>query len=67
MNEFKLLIPDMSCKHCVNRITEAVEEKGGKIEDADLDTKLVEIKTPLSKDELLASIDDAGYGSSVVQ
>jgi copper chaperone len=67
MKEYKLLIPDMSCQHCVKRIKGAVEDAGGNVEDVNLDTKTVFVKTALDEEALLALIDDAGYGASIVE
>ncbi|WP_126993040.1 heavy-metal-associated domain-containing protein [Thermosipho globiformans] len=45
MGKFILKVPDMSCKHCVMRITKALEELGEKKFEVKLESKTVEIET----------------------
>jgi len=64
---YNLSIPDMSCQHCVNRITKAVGAAGGKIDAINLDTKLVTITAELSGEKLVALIEEAGYTPQILQ
>ena len=55
-------VPDMSCKHCVKAVTEALNEAGFSDFEVELETKKVTIK--VSDDEakvVLSAIEEAGY------
>ncbi len=58
----KFTVPDMSCNHCVNAITNAVKEldPGAQVQ-ADLETKLVTVTTGLDPAAVAQAITDAGY------
>lgn len=62
----KLNVPDMSCEHCVRRITEALTDAGLDFR-VDLPTHTVEVA---GEDEALqtaiAALDDIGYEASSV-
>jgi copper chaperone CopZ len=45
MSKFLLKIPNISCKHCVMRIKNALEELGEKDFEISLEEKTVEIST----------------------
>ncbi|MBO8160702.1 MAG: heavy-metal-associated domain-containing protein [Thermosipho sp. (in: Bacteria)] len=45
MGKFILHVPDMSCKHCVMRIKNALEETGEKNFEIKLDEKIIIIET----------------------
>lgn len=60
----KIFIDGMSCQHCVNRITRALEEiPGVKSAKVDLDEKLavVELDYDVDNDTFKTVIYDAGY------
>jgi len=54
-------VPDISCDHCVNAITEQVKPLAG-VEDLkiDLETKTVTV-TGGDSSAIVAAIDEAGY------
>ncbi|NLX69786.1 MAG: heavy-metal-associated domain-containing protein [Clostridiales bacterium] len=60
----KIFIDGMSCQHCVNRVTRALEEiPGVKSAKVDLDEKLavVELDYDVDNDTFKTVIYDAGY------
>ena len=59
-----LNVPDMSCGHCVARITKALEAENLKFKVL-LDTKTVEIEgDEAAVRQAAAALDDAGYEST---
>ncbi|MDI3472816.1 MAG: copper chaperone [Thermotogaceae bacterium] len=62
--KYVLNVPDMSCNHCVMRITKALEELGVK----DFEVKLENKKVYLSTDELdrvLGKLEEIGYPATI--
>lgn len=62
--KYVLNVPDMSCNHCVMRITKALEELGVK----DFEVKLENKKVYLSTDELdrvLGKLEEIGYPAMI--
>jgi Cu+-exporting ATPase len=59
---YELTVEDMTCKHCVGRVTKAVQgvDQGAKV-DIDLATKKVKIDSQADLDRIAAAIDEAGY------
>jgi Cu+-exporting ATPase len=59
---YELTVEDMSCKHCVGRVTKAVQDidQQAKV-DIDLPTKKVKIDSAADLDRIAKAIDDAGY------
>ncbi len=60
----KILIEGMSCQHCVNHVTEALEEFCGvKSVNVDLDNKnaVVELAHPVDDAKFKEAVDEAGY------
>jgi len=69
MNEIHIKVPDMSCGHCVGAIEGALNELEGLISiEADLETKLVIIKTDndLDPSSVLSSVAGVGYTPELV-
>ena len=59
-----LNVPDMSCSHCVARITKALEAEN-LVFKVLLDTKTVEIEgDEAAVEKAAAALDDAGYEST---
>jgi copper chaperone len=60
----KLIIEGMSCRHCLNHVTEALEEISG-VESVMVDLEdmsaEVELSRNISEEEFRFAIDDAGY------
>ncbi len=55
-------VPDMSCRHCVATITEAVREVDPAAEvDADLDAGRVTVRSTAATPAIEAAMRDAGY------
>jgi len=59
---YELTVEDMSCKHCVGRVTKAVQgiDPDAKVE-IDLPTKKVRIDSGADLDRIAGAIDEAGY------
>lgn len=59
---YQLTVEDMSCKHCVGRVTKAVQEvdQDARV-DIDLPTKKVKIDSRADLDRIAQAIDAAGY------
>jgi P-type Cu+ transporter len=59
---YQLTVEDMTCKHCVGRVTKAVQEidQDAKV-DIDLPTKKVTIDSKADLDRIAQAIDAAGY------
>ena len=59
---YELTVEDMSCNHCVGRVTKAVQKVDADARVAiDLPTKKVRIDSHADLDRIAAAIDDAGY------
>jgi copper chaperone len=64
----KIEVHDMSCQHCVKRITSAVEKvEGVGTINISLQDKLVDISGTAPLDDVIAAIKGAGYTPSVKQ
>lgn len=61
----KFHVADMTCGHCVSRITKAIVQlhADAKVE-ADLVNATVSVHSTLSADEIIDAITDAGYTAS---
>jgi Cu+-exporting ATPase len=59
---YELTVEDMTCKHCVGRVTKAVQEidQEAKVE-IDLPTKKVTIASEADLDRIVQAIAAAGY------
>ena len=55
-------VPGVSCGHCVAAISGELERVPG-VEGVDVDiaTKTVTVRGPVSRDAVVAAIDEAGY------
>jgi len=59
---YELTVEDMTCKHCVGRVTRAVQEIDGQAKvDIDLPTGKVKIESGAGLDAIAKAIIDAGY------
>jgi Cu+-exporting ATPase len=59
---YELTVEDMTCKHCVGRVTKAVQEIDGEAKvDIDLPSKKVKIDSQADLDRIVQAIDAAGY------
>ena len=58
----ELTVQDMTCKHCVGRVTKAVQsiDADARVE-IDLDTAQVRIDSSAQRERIVAAIDAAGY------
>ncbi len=58
-----VVVPGMTCSHCVAAVTEEVAKVSGVVDVAiDLDTKLVVVTgTALDESSIRAAISEAGY------
>lgn len=59
---YQLTVEDMTCKHCVGRVTKAVQEvdQDARV-DIDLPTKQVKIDSKADLERIAQAIDAAGY------
>jgi Cu+-exporting ATPase len=59
---YELTVEDMTCKHCVGRVTKAVQEidQQAKV-DIDLPTKKVKIESEADLERIAKAIGEAGY------
>jgi len=59
---YELTVEDMTCKHCVGRVTKAVQgiDPAATV-DIDLPTKKVRIDSSADLDRIAGAIDEAGY------
>ncbi|MDD2206240.1 MAG: heavy-metal-associated domain-containing protein [Aminobacterium sp.] len=64
MGNLKFHVPDMSCAHCVKRITTALEEAGYSGFNVDLETKTVHIETE-DPQKIMDILDEAGYSANI--
>ncbi len=60
MTRYIFKVPDMSCKHCVNRISKELENLGLKDFSIDLEAKRVTVETE-DPGQVSSALDDAGY------
>lgn len=60
----KILIEGMSCGHCVNHVTEALNEMAGVSNvKVSLETKsaVIDVTSDVSDEDIKAAIEDVGY------
>jgi Cu+-exporting ATPase len=59
---YELTVEDMTCKHCVGRVTKAVQDIDAEAKvDIDLPGKRVKIDSQANLDRIVQAIDAAGY------
>ena len=59
---YQFNIPNMSCGHCVSRITKAVQSTdAGASVKVDLTSKTVSVVSAVSDSDLRKALSDAGY------
>jgi len=62
----KIEVPDMSCQHCVKRISVALEKVAGAGPvSVSLEDKLVDVTGTAALEDVMAAIKGAGYSPSV--
>jgi copper chaperone CopZ len=68
MTTITFSVPDMSCQHCVNRITKTLEvaDNTAKIE-ADVSSKRVAVTSSLSQETIVKLLDDVGFNASIIE
>lgn len=68
MTTITFSVPDMSCQHCVNRITKTLEvaDNTAKIE-ADVRSKRVAVISSLSPESIVKLLDDVGFNASIIE
>ena len=65
MKKYTLHTPDMSCQHCVMRITKILNEGGYQNFKVILESKTIEIETD-QIEKVLESLNLGGYPSTIV-
>ncbi len=63
---FMLSVPDMSCQHCVNRITKALAGLGLSKYRVSLEDKVVEVEATDIK-AVMDALEEIGYPASIAQ
>ncbi|MDN4055609.1 heavy metal translocating P-type ATPase [Massilia sp. YIM B02763] len=59
---YELTVEDMTCKHCVGRVTKAVQGvDSGAVVDIDLPTGKVKVDSKAELERIAQAIDEAGY------
>ena len=65
MKQATFIVPDMTCKHCVMRVTRAIGEQPGTADvQVDLKSKRATFQydpAQVTPDAIVAAITDAGY------
>lgn len=64
MAQFALNVPDMSCQHCVKRISGALEELGISKFRVDLDNKEVRVEAD-DIESVIRALDEVGYKATL--
>ena len=64
MKKHEFHVPDMSCGHCVKRISSALEEEGLTDFEIRLETKTVTIETDAPQ-KILEALEEAGYPATL--
>lgn len=66
MSTIELILPSMSCGHCVKTVTATAQrlDPGAKVQ-ADLATHRVAVQTTAGRDALVAALAEAGYRAAV--
>ncbi|UWQ14900.1 heavy-metal-associated domain-containing protein [Aliiroseovarius sp. M344] len=59
----KFHVPDMSCGHCKESITEALTEKGAEKLTFDMEARTLEV-TGLSSEAVVSALDSIGFPAS---
>jgi copper chaperone len=59
----KIQLEGMSCKHCVNHVTEALKEIGAKDVEVNLDKKLAtaDVREDITDEIIKEAIEEVGY------
>ena len=67
MSTLVLLVPGMSCRHCVRKVTAALRDVPGvQLVQADLTTSTVVLRGEPPVADVLAALDLAGFPSTVI-
>jgi len=64
MAQFVLDVPDMSCQHCVKRISKALEGLGISKFNVDLDNKKVVVEAD-DIESVISALDEVGYKTTL--
>lgn len=67
MAQFCVLVPDMTCRHCVRSVSEAVSDVAG-VRDVriDLATRAVVVEGAADPDVVCAAVAAVGYPAHVI-
>ncbi|SDX27409.1 copper chaperone [Geodermatophilus africanus] len=67
MAQFSIQVPDMTCRHCVRSVSQAVSDVTGVREVVvDLATKAVHVRGAVEPDVVCAAITAVGYAAHVI-
>jgi len=67
MSPLSLLVPGMTCRHCVRKVTAALRDVAGvALVQADVSTTTVVLHGNAPVAEVLAALDGAGFPGTVI-
>jgi len=67
MSTLSLLVPGMTCRHCVRKVTAALRDVPGvQLVQADLTTTTVVLRGEPTVTDVLAALDEAGFPGTVL-
>ena len=67
MTTLTLLVPGMTCRHCVRKVTAVLRDVPGvQLVQADLTTATVVLRGEPTVADVLAALDEAGYPATVL-
>ncbi len=57
----EIKIPGMMCTHCEDAVRKAITETGGNVVSLDLSTKIVEVETQSTNEQLAKLLSEVGF------
>lgn len=57
----ELKVDGMSCNHCVEAVSKALEKIGGRDISVDLDSAIVKLEIDQADDKIVEAIEDIGF------
>ncbi len=62
----EIKIPGMMCAHCENAVRKAITETGGNVVSLDLSTKIVEVETQSTNEQLAKLLSEVGFDIEIL-
>ena len=67
MSTLTLLVPEMTCRHCVRKVTAVLRDVPGvQLVQADLTTATIVLRGESTVADVLAALDEAGFPGTVL-